>query len=170
MPRGKWIPIAIVVVCVGDAVSYGVLPAVRIGWCELFSVRRAAVAVPPPDASPKQVVTAYLHAVAARDDDVVLALSATSFSARYGGTGFGCSYRRLDLIQVGEPHADSSPYARFVLAVPTRYRVETEDGDPEANGERRYDYLVGGTPLPNGGGSSTTGTDERPPGSDHEKS
>ncbi|MEU0568843.1 hypothetical protein ABZ297_26165 [Nonomuraea sp. NPDC005983] len=86
---------------------------------------------------------AYLNAVAARDDDTLRMLAAPSFLERHGGNGIGCYYRRLDLTWVGEPHADSSAYARQAVAVPTRYTVDMEESGPESDGERRYDVLVG---------------------------
>ncbi|GAA3509928.1 hypothetical protein FHR32_001979 [Streptosporangium album] len=143
--RKIWIPVAVAVVLAGViiATSYEVLPTLRVEWCKLFPEQRSAVATPPPDATPEQVVTAYLQAVAARDDDTARALSAPSFLARHGDRGIGCSYRRLDLIWVGEPRTDSSAYARLVSAVPTRYKVDLEEEGPEMDGERRYDFLVG---------------------------
>ncbi|MGW6505683.1 hypothetical protein [Nonomuraea angiospora] len=138
-----WIPIAVILAVTTVAVSFQVLPGLRVEWCKLFPEKRSAVAVPPMDAGPKQVVVVYLNAVAARDHDTVHALADPSFLARHGGDGMGCSYRRLDLTWVGEPRADSSPYARQVFSVPTRYRVELEETGPEPDGERRYDVLVG---------------------------
>ncbi|GHH63848.1 hypothetical protein GCM10017673_05340 [Streptosporangium violaceochromogenes] len=123
--------------------SIVLLPTLRVEWCKIFSEKRSAVAVPPPDADPRQAVAAYLSAVAAKDDDTVRTLAAPFFLARHGGDGIGCSYRRLDLIWVGEPRADGSPYARQVFSVPTRYTVDMEEAGSEPDGERRYDVLVG---------------------------
>lgn len=141
--RAIWILVAVVLAVATTLASFVLLPTLRVEWCKLFSEKRSAVAIPPPDADPKQVVAAYLNAVAARDDDTVRALAAPSFLARHGGDRISCSYRRLDLIWVGEPRADSSPYARQVFSVPTRYTVDMEEAEPESDGERRYDVLVG---------------------------
>ncbi|GAA3232770.1 hypothetical protein [Nonomuraea helvata] len=141
--RFIWIPIAVVLAVATVAVSFEMLPTLQVERCKLFPEKRSSVAVPPLDAGPKQVVVAYLNAVAARDDDTVRALAAPSFLARHGGDGIGCSYRRLGLTWVGEPRADTSPYARQVFSVPTRYTVEMEEAGPESAGERRYDVLVG---------------------------
>ena len=138
-----WILTAVVLAVAAVAITIETLPTLRVGWCKVFLGKRSTVAVPPAEAGPKQVVVAYLNAVAARDDDTLRVLAAPSFLERHGGNGIGCYYRRLDLTWVGEPHTDSSVYARQVFAVPTRYTVDMEESGPESDGERRYDVLVG---------------------------
>ncbi len=141
--RVIWLLTVVALAVAGVAILREVLPTLRVEWCKLFPEKRSTVAVPPSDAGPKEVVVAYLNAVAARDNNAVRALATTSFLERHGGDGIGCYYRRLELTWVGKPHADTSAYATSVFSVPTRYTVDMEEAGPETDGECFYDFSVG---------------------------
>ncbi|MFI0419609.1 hypothetical protein [Spongiactinospora sp. 9N601] len=140
----SWLGAAIVL-----AVAFGaglvlqpLLPALRVSLCELVSVRRAAVPVPPKNATPQETVTAYLRAVAARDDDAIQEMSTPSFLRAHGARGHGCEYQSLTRIRVGAPYPDTVPGFRLGAGVPAEYWVVQVDTGPEPDGPRAYTFLV----------------------------